>query len=183
MDKYFLKPEEAGLIIIDIQDKLAASMKHRDQVVANTLHLIETAKLLQMPILLTEQYPKGLGPTLPEIKEALPAYEPFEKLSFDCCQENGFGEKVNTMGRKKWLIAGMEAHICVLQTSLGMMQAGHTVQVVQDAVCSRSKSNFKIGINFMDRAGAVLTGTEIVLFQLLQKAGGEVFKIISKRIK
>jgi nicotinamidase-related amidase len=183
MDRFFLKAEEAGLLIIDIQDKLAASMKHKDQVVTNTLHLIETAKLLQMPILLTEQYPKGLGPTLPEIKDALPAYEPFEKLSFDCCQENGFGEKVNAMGRKKWLITGMEAHICVLQTGLGMMQAGHTVQIVQDAVCSRSKSNFRTGVSFMDRAGAVLTCTEIVLFQLLQKAGSEVFKIISKRIK
>jgi len=183
MDNFFLKTEEAGLIIIDIQDKLAASMKHKDQVVANTLHLIEIAKLLQMPIVLTEQYPKGLGPTLPEIKEALPVYDPFEKLSFDCCQESGFLEKAASLGRKKWIITGMEAHICVLQTSLGMMQAGHTVQVVQDAVCSRSKSNFKTGINFMDAAGAVLTCTEIVLFQLLQKAGSEVFKIISKRIK
>jgi nicotinamidase-related amidase len=183
MDRFFLKAEEAGLIIIDIQDKLATSMKLKDQVVANTLHLIETAKLLQIPVLLTEQYPKGLGLTLPEIREALPAYEPFEKLSFDCCQESGFGEKVNAMGRKKWLITGMEAHICVLQTSLGMMKAGHTIQIVKDAICSRSKSNFKTGINFMDRAGVVLTCTEIVLFQLLQKAGSEVFKIISKRIK
>ena len=183
MDRFFLKAEEAGLIIIDIQERLAASMKHKDQVVANTLHLIETAKLLQIPILLTEQYPKGLGPTLPEVQSVLPAYVPFEKLSFDCCREDNFLEKVAALGRKKWLITGMEAHICVLQTCLGLMRAGYTVQVVQDGICSRSKSNFKTGVALMDRAGAVLTCTEIVLFQLLQKAGSEVFKVISKRIK
>jgi nicotinamidase-related amidase len=183
MDKFFINEQDAALLIIDIQEKLAASMKHKDQVVTNTLHLIETAKLLQIPILLTEQYPKGLGPTLPEVQAALPAYAPFVKMSFDCCQENGFLEKVSALGRKKWLITGMEAHICVLQTSLGLMRAGHMVQVVQDGICSRRKSNFKTGIAFMDRAGAVLTSTEIVLFQLLQKAGTEVFKNISKRIK
>jgi nicotinamidase-related amidase len=183
MDKFFINEHDTALMLIDIQDKLAASMKHKDQVVANTLHLIEAAKLLQIPILVTEQYPKGLGSTLPEIQEALPSYAPFEKLSFDCCQETGFLKKVGAIGRKKWLLTGMEAHICVLQTSLGLMRAGHTVQVVQDGICSRSKSNFKTGVAFMDRAGAILTCTEIVLFQLLQKAGSEVFKIISKRIK
>jgi nicotinamidase-related amidase len=183
MNKFFLKAEEIGLLIIDIQEKLAASMKHKEQVVANCLHLVEAAKLLKVPILLTEQYPKGLGPTLPEVQEALPEYAPFEKLSFDCCQESGFLEKVAAAGRKQWLITGMEAHICVLQTSLGLMQAGYAVQVVRDGICSRSKNNFKAGTAFMDRAGAVLTCTEIVLFQLLQKAGTEVFKVISKRIK
>lgn len=183
MEKFFLKAEDVGLLIIDIQERLAASMKHKDQVVANCLHLVETAKLLKIPILLTEQYPKGLGPTLSEVQEVLPDYAPFEKLSFDCCRESGFLEKVAATGRKKWLITGMEAHICVLQTSLGLMQAGYTVQVVQDGICSRSKNNFKTGTAFMDRAGAVLTCTEIVLFQLLQKAGTEPFKIISKRIK
>jgi nicotinamidase-related amidase len=183
MDRFFLKVEDTALLIIDIQDKLAAAMKYKEQVVSNTLHLIELAKLLSIPILLTEQYSKGLGPTVPEIKETLPAYGPFEKLSFDCCQEAGFLEKIETWGRKKILVTGMEAHICVLQTCLGLMKEGFSVQVIQDAVCSRTKPNFNTGITFMDRAGAVITCTEIVLFQLLQKAGSENFKIISKRIK
>jgi nicotinamidase-related amidase len=183
MDQFFINEQDTALLIIDIQDKLAAAMKHKEQVVSNTLHLIELAKLLSIPILLTEQYPKGLGPTVTEIQEALPAYGPFEKLSFDCCQEAGFLEKIASLGKKKLLLTGMEAHICVLQTCLGLMKEGFSVQVIQDAVCSRTKLNFNTGITFMDRAGAVITCTEIVLFQLLRMAGSENFKIISKRIK
>jgi len=183
MDKFFINEKDTALFIIDIQDKLAAAMRHKEQVVNNCLHLIELAKLLQIPILLTEQYPKGLGPTLPEIKEALPVYDPFEKLAFNCCLEAGFLEKVAALNRRKLILTGMETHICVLQTSLGLIKEGYAVQVVQDGVCSRTKTNFNTGITIMDRAGAVITCTEIVLFQLLQKAGAEVFKIISKRIK
>ncbi|MFH0788039.1 MAG: hydrolase [Pseudomonadota bacterium] len=183
MDKFFINEQDTALFIIDIQDKLAAAMRHKGQVVNNTLHLIELAKLLQIPILATEQYPKGLGPTLAEIREALPVYAPFEKGSFDCCQEAGFLDKVAALGRKKLLLTGMETHICVLQTGLGLMKAGYVVQVIQDAVCSRTKNNFATGISILDRAGAVITGTETVLFQLLQKAGTEAFKAISKRIK
>jgi len=182
-EKFQIKKDEVALVLIDIQDRLAAAMKKKDDVVANCLHLIELARLLEIPILVTEQYPKGLGPTLAEIRTALPAYEPFEKTSFDCCRETGYLEKVGAAGRRKILLTGMEAHICVLQTTLGLLQAGFTVQVVQDAVCSRTKDNFKIGIEGMRQAGAVITGTETVLFQLLEKAGGEPFKIISKRIK
>jgi nicotinamidase-related amidase len=183
MDQFFINSEEAALVILDMQERLAAAMKTRRQTVDNCLHLIETARLFQIPILVTEQYPKGLGPTLPEIREALPDYVPFEKLSFNCTQETGFLEKVASMGRKKLLLTGMEAHICVLQTSLGLMRQGYTVQVIKDAVCSRTKNNFNTGIDFLSQAGAVITCTETVLFQLLQKAGTEVFKTIVKRIK
>lgn len=183
MDKFFLDQQAAALVVIDIQEKLAAVMKHKEQVVGNCLHLIELARILQIPILLTEQYPKGLGTTLPEIQEVLPDYAPFEKTAFDCCREVGFLEKVASMGRKKLLLTGMETHVCVLQTAVGLMKEGYAVQVVQDAVCSRSKKNFKTGIEFMRNAGAVITGTETVLFQILERAGTEPFKIISKRIR
>jgi nicotinamidase-related amidase len=182
-DKFLIRKDEAALVLIDIQDKLAAAMKKKEDVVTNCLHLVELAKMLEIPILVTEQYPKGLGPTLEELRRALPLYEPFEKTAFDCCREIGFIEKVAATGRKKILLTGMEAHICVLQTALGLLQAGYTVQVVQDAVCSRTKDNFRIGMEWLRQAGAVVTGTETVLFQLLEKAGGEAFKVISKRIK
>ena len=139
MDKFFINSEEVALIILDMQERLAAAMKTRQQVVDNCLHLIETAKLFQIPILVTEQYPKGLGPTLSEIREALPDYSPFEKISFNCTQETGFLEKVASLGKKKLLLTGMETHICVLQTGLGLMRQGYTVQVIKDAVCSRTK--------------------------------------------
>ena len=182
-EKFLIRKDEVALVLIDIQDKLAAAMKKKEAVVANCLHLVELARLLEIPILVTEQYPRGLGPTLEELRTALPHYEPFEKTAFDCCREIGFIEKVSATGRQKILLTGMEAHICVLQTSLGLLQAGYTVQVVQDAVCSRTKDNFRIGIEWLRQAGAVVTGTETVLFQLLEKAGGEAFKVISKRIK
>jgi nicotinamidase-related amidase len=183
MDKFLLHQQEVALVIIDIQDKLAAVMKHKDQVVNNCLHLVELARFLQIPILLTEQYPKGLGPTAPEIKEALPEYAPFEKMTFNCCQEAGFLEKVVSTGRKKLLLTGMETHVCVLQTSLGLMKQGYSVQVVQDAVCSRAKNNFRSGLEYMRDAGTVITNTETVLFQILERAGTEAFKVISQRIK
>jgi len=183
MDKFFLNQQEVALVIIDIQDKLAAVMRHKEQVVTHCLHLIILAKLLQIPILLTEQYPKGLGPTISEIKEALPEYAPFEKTAFNGCQEAGFLEKVASTGRKKLLLTGMETHVCVLQTSLGLMKQGYSVQVVQDAVCSRTKNNFRSGLEYMRDAGTVITNTETVLFQILDRAGTEAFKVISQRIK
>lgn len=182
-DRFMIKKDEMLLVLVDIQDRLASAMKKKEEVTANCLHLIELAKLLGIPIVLTEQYPKGLGPTIEEIRAVLPAYEPFEKTAFDCCREIGFIEKVAAAGRRKVILTGMEAHICVLQTTLGLLQAGYAVQVVQDAICSRTKTNFKIGVEWMRQAGAVITGTETVLFQLLEKAGTEPFKAISKRIK
>ena len=183
MDKYFLSQQEVALVIIDIQDKLAAVMRYKEQVVTQCLHLIELAKLYRIPILLTEQYPKGLGPTVSEIKEALPTYAPFEKTAFNCCLETGFLEKVRSLGRKTLLMTGIEAHVCVWQTSLGLMKQGYAVQVVRDAVCSRTKANFRSGLELMRDAGAVITTTETVLFQILERAGTEAFKVISQRIK
>lgn len=183
MDKFFLSRKEAGLIIVDIQERLASVMKERDEVVANTLHLIEAAKLLDIPIILTEQYPKGLGPTINEIKKALPSYGPIEKITFSCCGEASFLESLSLTGRRKVILTGMETHVCVLQTCLGLLKEGYDVHVVRDAICSRAKGNFKAGIEFMRDAGAVITCTETVLFQLLEKAGTEEFRIISKRIK
>jgi nicotinamidase-related amidase len=183
MDKFFLDKEDAVLVVVDIQERLAAVMSERQKVIGNSVHLIEAAKILQFPILLTEQYPKGLGPTVSEIKEALPSYKPVEKVMFGCCGEPMFMDAIAFMGKRKVILCGMETHVCVLQTCLGLIKEGYTVHVVQDAVCSRSTENYRIGIEFMRDAGAVITGTETALFQLLEKAGTEEFKIISKRIK
>jgi len=183
MDKYFLTREDAVLVVVDIQERLASVMSERQKVIGNSLHLIEAAKVLHFPLLLTEQYPKGLGPTVPEITEALPSYKPIEKLMFGCCGEPRFMGAIGPTGKKKVILCGMETHVCVLQTCLGLIKEGYIVHVVQDAICSRAKENHRIGVEFMRDAGAVITGTETVLFQLLEKAGTEEFKILSKRIK
>ncbi len=183
VDKYMLSKDEAVLVVVDVQERLASVMSHRQQVVDNCLHLIEAARLLDIPVVLTEQYPRGLGRTVEEIKNALSDYRPVEKLAFDCCGEPEFLGCGALRDRKKVVLAGMEAHICVLQTCLGLMRNGYEVHLVGDAACSRKKHDFKAGIGLARDAGAVITSTEIVLFQLLERAGTEEFRAISKRIK
>jgi nicotinamidase-related amidase len=183
VDKCLLDKNNAALLIIDIQERLAVAMDKKDQVVRNTLHLVELAKMQNIPVVVTEQYPKGLGRTLPEITAALPTYLPIEKVSFNCCGEMSFNEQIKRFSKKKIVIAGMETHICVLQTSVGLIQEGFDVHLVQDAVCSRTKANWKSGVEFIRDAGGVVTNTETVLFQLLGVAGTQEFKTISQRIK
>jgi len=183
IDKFMLDKEDAVLLIVDIQERLAVVMKEKDRVVRNTQHLIELAKMITVPIVVTEQYPKGLGKTVPELQAALPYYRPVEKISFDCCGQPTFLEELKDHHKGTVILAGMETHICVLQTCIGLLKGGLKVHVVQDAICSRTDENWKAGIEFMRNAGAVVTCTETVLFQLLKVAGTEEFKKISQRIK
>lgn len=175
---------DAVLVLVDIQERLASVMGERQKVTTNCLHLIEAARLLEIPIVVTEQYPKGLGPTVEEIKETLPeGTYMVEKLAFGCCDEKRFMDVVSGLGRKKIILAGMEAHVCVLQTCLGLLKNGYGVHLIKDAVCSRKEDDFHTGVEMARDAGAVVSSTEIVLFQLLERAGTEEFKAISKRIK
>ncbi len=183
MDKFVLKRDDALLVIVDIQERLAVAMSEKERVIANTLHLIEAAKLLGVPLLVTEQYPKGLGPTVPEVRNAVQEYAPIEKITFSCCGEGFFTEAVEETGKKQIILVGMETHVCVLQTCIDLLNAEYDVHVVADAICSRTDANYRTALEFMRDAGAVITCTETVLFQLLVKAGTEEFKAISKRIK
>ncbi len=183
LDKFFLDKEDTVLLIVDIQEKLAVVMTEKDKVVRNNLHLIELAKMTGMPVMVTEQYSRGLGATVKDIREALPFYRPIEKMTFDCCGQPAFLEDLKEHGKRNVLLTGMETHICVLQTCIGLLKGGINVHVVQDAVCSRIRENWKTGVEFMREAGAVVTGTETALFQLLKAAGTEEFKKISQRIK
>lgn len=183
MNKFMLKRDESLLVIVDIQERLAVAMSEKEKVIANTQHLIEASKMLKLPLLVTEQYPKGLGPTMEEIKDALTEYAPIEKVTFSCCGESSFLNAVSATGRRQIILVGMETHVCVLQTCLDLLQAGYIVHVVSDAVCSRSAENYRTALEYMRDAGAVITCTETVLFQLLERAGSEEFKAISKRIK
>ncbi len=183
IDKFALDRREVTLLIVDIQERLAVIMKERERVVKNCQHLLELATMIQIPVVVTEQYPKGLGRTVPELQAAIPDYKPIEKTSFNCCGEPAFVTELRKIGRKKVIIAGMETHICVLQTTVGLLQEEMTVHAVGDAMCSRTEENWKTGLTFMRDAGAVVTCTETVLFQLLAVAGTEEFKKISQRIK
>jgi len=183
MDRFILSSQEVVVVIVDIQERLAAVMSERKKVVDNCLHLIEASKLLTIPIILNEQYPKGLGRTVSEIRDAFQDNAPLEKVTFSCCRGDAFPDKLASTGRKKVLLVGMETHVCVLQTCCDLLKGGYTVHVVSDAMCSRTKENYATAIEFMRDAGAVITCTETVLFQLLEKAGTDEFRSLSKRIK
>ncbi|MDA8099383.1 MAG: hydrolase [Nitrospiraceae bacterium] len=183
LDRFLLDNKNAALLIIDIQERLAVVMDRKDEVVRNTLHLVELAKAQNIPVVVTEQYPKGLGRTLPEISTSLPAYLPIEKVTFNCCGQPTFSEQIKGLGRKKIIVTGMETHICVLQTSLGLLKECYDVHLVQDAVCSRTEANWRSGLELVRDAGGVITNTETVLFQLLGAAGTPEFKMVSQRIK
>jgi nicotinamidase-related amidase len=180
---YFPDKHESVLLIVDIQERLAATMEMRDAVINNCLHLIELAKMQNIPIVVTEQYPRGLGQTAAEIRDAVTVYQPIEKLAFNCCGEPAFMNAIKALNKKTVILTGMETHVCVLQTCVSLLEKGFNVHLVQDGVCSRTKENWKVGTAFMRDAGAIVTCTETVMFQLLQVAGTEEFKAISKRIK
>lgn len=183
LNRFFLNRDDALLLIIDIQERLAVVMKEKERVVRNCLHLIELARMIKLPVVVTEQYPKGLGRTVSELQSAFPDYKPIEKVAFNCCDEPAFLSELRRRGRKKIIVTGMETHVCVLQTATGLLQDGFVAHVVEDAVCSRADEDRRTGIEFMRDAGAIITCTETVLFQLLKVAGTEEFKKISQRIK
>ena len=173
------------LIIIDIQGALVKAMEsdiaHR--VIRNSQILIAFAREMGLPILVTEQYPKGLGETVPEIKKDLEGIVPIEKMNFSCCQMESFRRRLEGSGRKEVILCGIEAHVCVLQTAADLLQQGYQVHVVADAVCSRRKLDWKTGLRWMEKKGAMISTTEIIAFQLLKEAGTEEFKKLSKLFK
>ena len=171
------------LTIIDIQGNLAHAMHDKESLFKNVKQLIKGFTALEIPIVLTEQNPGGLGPTLPEIKELLPDVEAIPKMSFSCCDEKAFMDAVNTHGKKQILIAGIESHICVYQTSAALLDMGYEVQIITDTVASRFPGNRKLALKKMERMGAVMTSVEMALFELLKTAEHEKFREIVKIIK
>jgi nicotinamidase-related amidase len=178
-----LNAENSVLVLIDFQERLFPAMSDKEKLLNSVVKLIKGIKALEVPIILTEQYPKGLGPTIPEIKELLPDIKPIEKVCFSCADEPTFGEALGALKRRQVLIAGIEAHICVYQTAMALSQAGYEVQVVADGVSSRDPENKQVTLNKMGAAGISATTTEMALFELLKVAKGDKFKLISNIVK
>ena len=177
--------KEAVLIIVDVQDALMKQMDHEvgKRVIRNIQTLLAFAKEMAIPFLITEQYPKGLGKTVPEIKMELGAMPPIEKVSFSCCGVETFNEKLNQMGKRQIILTGIETHVCVLQTADDLIQKGYVVHVVADAICSRRKLDWEIGLRWMEKKGAMTSTTEIIAFRLLKEAGTEEFRGLAKLLK
>ena len=171
------------LVIIDMQTRLISAMPQEamQAVIKNCAILAQAATMLEVPILLTEQYPQGLGNTAPELSAFLPNIKPVEKLSFSCMSEPKFSRQL-TRDHSQVIIAGMEAHICVLQTALDL-QNSKQVFVAEDAIISRNPANKTNAIARMREAGCIISNTESIVFEWLGKADGDAFKAISKLIR
>jgi nicotinamidase-related amidase len=174
-----LDPERTTLIVVDVQEGFRKAVPDFDRVAQATATLIEGAEAIGIPVVVTEQYPKGLGETVPEVAEHLPeGTQPLEKVCFSAADADGFdlGE------RDQALVCGIETHVCVNQTTLDLLGSGIEVQVAEDAVGSRTDENKRVGLHKMERAGAVMTSVETSLFELLGRAGTDEFKRVQKLI-
>ncbi|MFC1825404.1 hydrolase [Thermodesulfobacteriota bacterium] len=172
--------ENTGLLVVDAQEKLMPVMGQKQRVVDNIIRLLHLSKIFNMPVILTEHYVKWLGPTLPEIVESLPVYEPIQKMHFNCCDMDPFNERLESGNYKNILVTGVESHICIFQTCVSMLERGYTVHVPRDAVDSRTDENWRVGLDLMKEAGASITSTETLIYQILKKAGTKEFKKMLK---
>lgn len=175
--------EDTALVLVDVQGKLAQAMHNKTELFENLKKMVKGAHVLGVPILWAEQNPDGLGPTIPEIAVLLPNQNPVSKLSFSCCGDEQFMKNLAAVNRKNMLVVGIEAHVCVYQTAADLIRQQYDVQVVADAVASRTPENKQIGLEKCKDAGASLTGTETVLFELLKEARGDRFKEIIQLVK
>jgi nicotinamidase-related amidase len=179
-----LKKEGTALVVIDMQPSLYPLVAEKDSLLKNVLACIEVAKVFNLPILMTEQYPKGLGVTIPEVQKALPRYEPIAKNEFSCVRNDPFFTKLQEMRDiDTLLVAGIESHICVSQTVLDALANAYQVHLVADATSSRSIENKKIGIDKMRSAGAVITSVEMLIYELLESKDAKEFKDVLKLVK
>ena len=183
-----LSRKRAALIVVDIQDRLLPAMPADTvaDMMRNSAILITAADQLGLPIVVSQQYPKGLGGTARPIEDALAkvrGVHRFDKLEFSAAAAPAFAALAPGLGRDQWLVCGMETHVCVYQTARDLVARGWAVHVCADAVSSRTPANREIGLGLMARAGAVITSTEVCVFDLLGRAGSDEFRALSKVIK
>ena len=175
---------ECQLLIVDMQEKVLPPIPVREQLIANCRKLIDGAKLFGVPVAATEQYAKGLGPTVPELRSLLSDVAIPDKVRFSAVEALGWGFAAErTDDRFKVVVAGIEAHVCVMQTVLDLLAHGYQVYVAADAIGSRAKADWKFALRRMSGSGAVITTTEAILFEWCEAAGSPEFKKLSKWLK
>lgn len=178
-----LDTSDAVLLVVDVQDSILKVIYEQGRVVDNTIKLIEAAKVLGMPVIVTVQNREKLGDCTDAIIQALPESERLSKMTFSCMGSPGFAEELAATDRKQVLICGIETHVCVTQTALDLLDAGYRVQVVKDAVSSRTAENWLIGIEKMRDVGCVITSTEAAILEGLRDASRPEFREIRRLIK
>jgi nicotinamidase-related amidase len=178
------------LVIIDVQERLAAAMERRDEVVAATSRLARTAAMLDAPVIVTRQYPQGLGPTVPELDKVLGVLQDegaritgIDKTAFCCAAEPAFAEALAATGRRQVVVTGMETHICVAQTALVLAAGSHDVHVVTDGCCSRDAGNHEVALERLRHAGVSVTTSESVMYEAVGRAGSDEFRRLLAIVK
>lgn len=185
MARRTLVADECALVVVDIQEKLLPPIHGKEQLLRNAQLLIRLAGILNVPALVTTQYAKGLGATVPEIASLLPGVPVHDKLQFSCFGSDAFCSSLKRLpgNRTTLLLCGMETHICVTQTALAALREGYLVHVASDAVSSRTQWNWQIGLERMRAAGAIISSTEMMMYELLQSSGSAAFKQLLPYLK
>ena len=182
-----ITPDSSVLLVVDAQERLAAAMPEEPlaRLVRNTRLLLQAAALLDVPVLATEQYPKGLGPTVAPLLELLArgGVTPIDKHCFDASSEPRISRAIRSIAPRSIILVGMEAHVCVFQTARELVRRGHDVHVVSDAVTSRAEEHRVGGLRLAEHAGAVITVAESVVFDWVERAGTETFRAVSKLVR
>jgi len=184
-----IDPRRAALLIIDVQQRLVTAMHQKDvpALERSIAILCELARRFDIPVVVSQQYPKGLGQTIDSVERCLAelgdAVHRFDKVEFSVCDAEGFAPIYDKLGRDQWIVTGMEAHVCVYQSARGLIARGATVHVPHEAAISRHESNRRVGFGLMERAGVVHTSTEVVVFDVLEKAGSDDFKAMSRLVR
>ena len=179
-----LDPARTVMVVVDLQEKLLPAIHERERVLRNSLLLLRLAHLLELPVILTTQYRKGLGDIVPEVTLAAPGIAPLDKVAFGCFGSPEFEARVAGLAlRDQLVVAGIESHICVAQTVLGALAKGFTVHVAADAVGSRTAENREVGLRRMETAGAVLTSAEMAIYELLGRSDAAAFKAMLPHLR
>ena len=178
-----LDVDRSVLLVIDVQEKLLRVISKREKLVDNLQRLIKGIQVLEVPVLLTEQYPQGLGPTTKEIALLLTNTKPIPKTSFSCCGDGAFLKELEKLDKSQVLISGIESHVCVYQTAADLICSDYEVHAISDAISSRTEENRETGLKMMNQLGVNVTSTETVLFELLKVAEGDRFKAISHIVR
>jgi hypothetical protein len=166
-----------------MQERLFPHMDQREEVLRKCLMLMEGLKVLNLPLLITEQYPRGLGSSLQPVSQAFGSAQAIEKTAFSCCDEPAFMNSLEKSARSTLIIGGIEAHVCVMQTVIDLLEAGYSAVVVEDCVSSRNSDDKRVAIHRMRSEGAVIATCESILFELARTSGTEEFKAISRLVK
>jgi nicotinamidase-related amidase len=179
-----LRPERSIVLAVDLQEKLLPAIADSERVVANALLVLRLAAVLDIPVVLTTQYRKGLGEIVAEVRDAAAGSEPLDKTSFGCFLDDGFVRRLAGLaGRDQLVVLGVESHICVAQTVLGSLEMSYDAHVVSDAVGARSAANHEVGLRRMERAGALVSSAEMCVYELLGRSDSAAFKKMLPHIK